>query len=54
VLESSAVKSSSEVVVPLADDFATTYDDASMAVVERGESGLLVAKRQVVVGLHYV
>jgi hypothetical protein len=54
VLESSTVKSSYEVVAPLADDFATAYDDASIVVVERGESGLLAEKRQVVVGLHYV
>ena len=53
MLECAAVESWAVVVVALADDFASTHDDAAVAVVERRFRGLLEAQRQIIVRLHF-
>ena len=53
ILQTTAVKAWTVVIITLPDDLATAYDDSAMAVVQRRLRGLLEAKRQVVVGLHF-
>jgi len=54
MLECAAIETRTVVVVALADDLATAHDDTAVAVVQRRLSGLLEAKREVVVRLHFV
>ena len=53
MLQRAAVESWAVVVVALADDLASTHDDAAVAVVERRFRGLLEAQRQIIVRLHF-
>ena len=52
MLECAAIETRAVVVVALADDLATAHDDTAVAIVQRRISGLLEAKREVVVRLH--
>lgn len=52
VLECAAIKTRAVVVVALTNDLATAHDDAAVAVVQRRLSGLLEAKREIIVRLH--
>lgn len=54
MLECAAIEARTVVIVALTDDLATTHDDTAVAVVERRFGGLLEAKREVVVRLHFV
>lgn len=54
MLECAAVETRAVVVVALSDDLATAHDDTAVAIVQRRFGGLLEAKREVVVRLHFV
>ena len=53
MLQGTAIKSWAIVIVALADDLATTHNDAAVAVVEWRFRGLLEAQRQIIVRLHF-
>ena len=53
MLESAAIEASSVVVVSFSDDLATADNDTAVTVVERRLGGLLEAKSQIVIGLHF-
>lgn len=54
MLKRAAVKTRAVVVVSLTNDLAAAHDDTAMAVVEGRFGGLLEAKSEVIVRLHFV
>lgn len=52
MLECAAIETRAVVVVALTDDLTTAHDDTAVAIVQRRLSGLLEAKREIVVRLH--
>ena len=54
MLECTSIETRAVVVVALADDLTAAHNDAAVTVVQRRLGGLLEAKREVVVRLHFV
>lgn len=53
MLQCTAVETRAIVVVALTDDLAAAHNDAAMAVVQGRLRGLLEAKREIIVRLHF-
>ena len=52
-LESAAIETGAVIIETLADHLASLYDDATMALTEGGELGLLKTQTEVIVKLHF-
>lgn len=53
MLEGSTIETRAVIIVALSDHLPTADDDTSMAVVERRLGGLLEAKREILIRLHF-
>ena len=53
MLESPAIEPGAIVIIALSNNLATTNDDTAVTIVQWRLGGLLEAKSQIVVGLHF-